>query len=190
MRHVLLLVLYAAMIGACDNPNPGDPPTPKASTEGCMAEGHIWGPCRGDATAPNGCDAGLTCLTAGAADDESGICVPYGTHGEEVCASPESQACAAAIGEVLIITGSGLCGIPCGDGCGGGTVCSEGWPGICLWPGAPGQDPPVMTSGPPPADTETTTIGGTTTDTPQTTGSTTFPESTSWTSGQGTTTGS
>jgi hypothetical protein len=171
------------MVGACDNPNP-DPPTPKASTEHCREEGAIWGPCRSDATPPAGCDAGLTCLTAGYHPDERGICTPYGTYGEEVCASPESLACAAEIGDVVVVAGSGMCGIPCGEQCGGGTVCTAGWPAMCLWPGAPGQDPPVMTTGDP-STTATTTSA---------TGTTGAPESTSWTStwtttGWGTTTG-
>lgn len=183
MRHVPLIMLCAVALagaGACDNPAPADQPTPKASTEGCMTEGHIWGPCRSDAAPPNGCDAGLTCLTAGANPDERGICTPYGTHGEAVCSSPESIACAAAIGDVVVVTGSGMCGIPCGEQCGGGTVCTQGWPTMCLWPGAPGQDPPPMTSGP--SSTTTTSDGGTTA-VPQTTSAsgTTGPQTTSGT---------
>jgi hypothetical protein len=161
----LALLAVAATATACDTPIAD---APKAITTDCAAEGAIWGPCRADQAPPGGCNPGLTCLTAGWQPNEIGICVPYGTYGAEVCTSPESQACAATIGTMVVVPEVGMCFVDCisDDDCGSGTVCSEGWPGLCLWPGTPGEDPPVMTTG---LDTTTTSSGGISTTAAETT---------------------
>lgn len=130
--HLAFPFLLAALL-ACD-PRPQAEPQPPP----CFAEGAIWGPCRADQTPPEGCDAGLTCLTT----PTGGLCVPYGDDGERRCAS-ESQECLEQLGEHT--SWIGWCVIFCGEdnACAGGLACDERHK-ECVWPGPPGMEPPPI----------------------------------------------